>query len=118
MTEIETTFAPTEMPRLAPGGAQAGIATGIALEEAGWMERIEQHPAWPALARMPETITASLPLRRFTVRSLLLLAAGQTIESDQPLTEDIPLRIGPVQIAWGEFEVVEHTMALRVTRIA
>jgi flagellar motor switch protein FliN/FliY len=109
MTETESTSAPTELPRIALGNTPG---------ESGWMERIEQHPAWPVLARMPETITASLSLRRFTVRSLLLLAAGQTIESDQPLTEDIPLRIGPVQIAWGEFEVVEQTMALRVTRIA
>jgi|ERR1700693_1075640 flagellar motor switch protein FliM len=83
-----------------------------------WMARIEEHPAWPSLARVPETLTALIPLRQFTVRALLLLDTGQTIESDRPLAEDIPMKIGSVQIAWGEFEVVEHRMALRVTRVA
>jgi flagellar motor switch protein FliM len=83
-----------------------------------WMQHIEEHPAWPSLARVPETLTALIPLRQFTVRALLLLAKGQTIESDRPLAEDIPMKIGSVQIAWGEFEVVEHRMALRVTRVA
>ena len=40
------------------------------------------------------------------------------IESDRALSDDIPMKIGSVQITWGEFEVVEHTMALRVTRVA
>ena len=83
-----------------------------------WMSRIEEHPAWPSLARVPETLTALIPLRQFTVRALLLLDKGQMIESDRPLAEDIPMKIGAVQIAWGEFEVVEHRMALRVTRVA
>jgi flagellar motor switch/type III secretory pathway protein FliN len=116
MTETETITAPAEIPQIATGIAPMRMPDGEATAEG--MEHIEQHPAWPALAQVPETITALLPLRGFTVRSLLLLAAGQTIESDQPLSEDIPLQIGPVQIAWGEFEVVERTMALRVTRIA
>jgi len=83
-----------------------------------WIQRIEEHPAWPSLARVPETLTALIPLRQFTVRSLLLLDKGQMVESNRAPAEDIPMKIGGVQIAWGEFEVVEHRMALRVTRVA
>jgi flagellar motor switch/type III secretory pathway protein FliN len=82
------------------------------------MDRIEEHPAWPSLARVPETITALIPLRGFTVGALLLLKQGQVITSDRAVTGDIPVKVGPVQIAWGEFEVVDHTLALRVTRMA
>ena len=110
MTQSESKLASTETPLIAPQEAAASAD--------GWMNRIEEHPAWPSLARVPETLTALIPLRRFTVRSLLLLDKGQMIESDRSLTEDIPMKIGAVQIAWGEFEVVEHVMALRVTRMA
>jgi flagellar motor switch/type III secretory pathway protein FliN len=110
MPESETKLASTETPLIAPQEEPA--------RPDGWMNRIEEHPAWPSLARVPETLTALIPLRRFTVRSLLLLDKGQMIESNRSLTEDIPMKIGGVQIAWGEFEVVERTMALRVTRVA
>ncbi|HEX4651281.1 MAG TPA: FliM/FliN family flagellar motor C-terminal domain-containing protein [Granulicella sp.] len=109
MPETETTLASIEVPLIAAGEGQGG---------GSWMNRIEEHPAWPSLARVPETLTALIPLRQFTVRSLLLLDKGQTLESDRSLSEDIPMKIGAVQIAWGEFEVVEHRMALRVTRVA
>jgi flagellar motor switch protein FliM len=110
MPEAETMLAATETPLIA-----AAESRGV---PDSWMQRIEEHPAWPSLSRVPETLTALIPLRQFTVRSLLLLDKGQMIESDSPLNEDIPMKIGAVQIAWGEFEVVEHVMALRVTRVA
>jgi flagellar motor switch/type III secretory pathway protein FliN len=110
MPEIDTKLAATETPLIAP-------QEELALPPDGWMHRIEEHPAWPSLARVPEKLTALIPLRRFTVRSLLLLDKGQMIESNRSLAEDIPMQIGGVQIAWGEFEVVEHTIALRVTRL-
>jgi flagellar motor switch protein FliM len=109
LPETETTLASTEVSLIAAGESRAG---------GSWMKRIEEHPAWPSLARVPETLTALIPLRQFTVRSLLLLDKGQMIASDRSLSEDIPMKIGAVQIAWGEFEVVEHRMALRVTRVA
>jgi hypothetical protein len=109
MPQTETTLPATETPLIAAGEVRAA---------GSWMMRIEEHPAWPSLSRVPETLTALIPLRPFTVRSLLLLDKGQIIESDRALSDDNPKKIGGMQIAWGEFEVVEHTMALRVTRVA
>jgi len=110
MPEAEAMFAATETPLIAAAERRGAPDS--------WIQRIEEHPAWPSLSRVPETLTALIPLRQFTVRSLLLLDKGQMIESDRSLSEDIPMKIGAVQIAWGEFEVVEHVMALRVTRVA
>jgi hypothetical protein len=34
------------------------------------------------------------------------------------VTEDVPLKVGALQICLGEFEVIEQNMALRLTRSA
>ena len=108
-TGIETTGESPEMPLIAPPEEPA---------RGSWMKRIEQHPAWPSLSRVPETLTVLIPVREFTVRSLLLLEKGQLIASAGSLSEDVPVKIGTIQIAWGEFEVLEHRIAIRVTRVA
>ena len=87
------------------------------IPEAPWMRRIEEHPAWPVLSRLPVIIVAEIPLSRFRVRDLLALAEGQVFESSSPDTEDVPLKVGDVQLGWTEFEVVEQRIALRLTRL-
>ncbi len=82
------------------------------------MVKIEEHPAWSVLARLPITMTAEIALSRFKVRDLLGLAQGQVFESVSPDTEDVPLKVGSVQLGWTEFEVVEQKIALRLTRLA
>jgi flagellar motor switch/type III secretory pathway protein FliN len=83
-----------------------------------WVQRIEDHTAWHVLARVPQTVTALIPLPKFTIQHLLTMEKGLVIESNVLTTEMIPIRIGAVRIAWGEFEVVEHALALRVTKLA
>jgi flagellar motor switch protein FliN/FliY len=82
------------------------------------MVKIEEHPAWHVLAQLPVTMTAEIALSRFKVRDLLGLAQGQVFESISPDTEDVPLKVGSVQLGWTEFEVVEQKIALRLTRLA
>lgn len=83
-----------------------------------WIERIEEHPHWVVLSRLPVVLTARIPLSSFKVRDLLQLQQGQMVHSDWSTTEDIPVKIGRVQLAWSEFEVVEESMAMRLTRLA
>ncbi len=80
------------------------------------MDLIETHSAWPTLARVPETITALVPVKRMTVYDLLSLQAGHVLSTETALADDIPIKVGPVQLAWAEFEVVERTLAVRLTR--
>ncbi|MGD0445334.1 MAG: FliM/FliN family flagellar motor C-terminal domain-containing protein [Edaphobacter sp.] len=82
-----------------------------------WMERIEEHPSWETLAQLRTSIRAGVALNRFTVRDLLAMKEGQVFESLSSATEDVPVKIGQVQVGWSEFEVLEHTMALRLTRL-
>lgn len=82
-----------------------------------WMSRVEEHPAWEILSQIGMTLRAEVALEGFRVRDLLSLAEGQVFKTASPDTEDVPIRIGNVQLGWGEFEVVEQRMALRVTRL-
>jgi flagellar motor switch protein FliN/FliY len=70
------------------------------------------------LARLPVILEVSIPLRGFKVCKLLSLRCGDTIGSSWGVTEDVPLKVGALNVLWGEFEVVEQKMALRLTRLA
>ncbi len=83
-----------------------------------WVQRIEDHTTWHVLAKVPQTVTALIPLPKFTMHDLLTMEKGLVIESNVLTSEMIPIRIGSVRIAWGEFEVVEHALALRVAKLA
>lgn len=95
----------------------AQLATRLDPPPLPWMARIEEHPAWEMLSQLRMTMRAEVPLNGFRVRDLLALSQGQVFETLSPDTEDVPLRIGDVQLGWSEFEVVEQRMALRVTRL-
>jgi flagellar motor switch protein FliN/FliY len=82
------------------------------------MATIEKHPDWPLLGRIPLRVAASIPLRRFSVRDLVELRAGSLVRSEWLCGEDVPLKIGAVQLGWCEFEVVEQRLAIRLTRLA
>lgn len=83
-----------------------------------WMQRIEQHPDWPLLSRLPIRLSAGVPVAGFKILDLLGLKAGQVIESGWVSTQDIGLKAGSVQMCWTEFEVVEQRISVRLTRLA
>ena len=82
------------------------------------MSRIEEHPDWVSLGRIPMLLTAGVALPRFRVRDLVSLAAGQTVVSASPSSDDVPVKVGATHLAWSEFEVVGQRMAVRLTRLA
>lgn len=82
-----------------------------------WMLRIEEHSAWPTMSHLTVTMAVEVSLPGFKVQDLLRLSEGQVFESASPDTEDVPLKVGNVQLGWTEFEVVEHRIALRLTRL-
>jgi len=70
------------------------------------------------LERMPVSLSISIPVRGFRVRTLLGMRAGELIETQWVNGEDLPLASGDLQLAWCEFEVVDTKLAVRVTRLA
>jgi flagellar motor switch protein FliN/FliY len=106
---------------LSTRSAESVRATGLELipktPKVPWMMRIEEHPSWEKLAQLRTSIRAEVALDSFTVRDLLAMKEGQVFESLSPATEDVPVKIGQVHVGWSEFEVLDHTMALRLTRL-
>ena len=70
------------------------------------------------ISRLPVLLAVNIPMSGLRVRDLLALQTGQTIETTWPSTDNVPLKVGAVQVGWGEFEVVEQRMALRLSRLA
>lgn len=95
-------------------GHDSGVVTG---PKVPWMSKVEEHPAWPKLCRLDLLLAVEVPLIRFKVQDLLRLAPGQVFESAFSDMEDVPLRLGDIQLGWTEFEVVDQKIALRLTRL-
>ena len=77
-----------------------------------------EQPVFPApIPRLPVELGVTVPVREFRVRQLLALSPGEVIETQWSHGDDLPLAAGEVQVAWGEFEVVETQLAVRVTRL-
>jgi hypothetical protein len=95
-----TTRASTELAKMTP-----------------WMARIEEHPRWETVSQLEVTMSVGVELNQFKVRDLLTLKAGQVFESIAAETDDVPLKVGQVQLGWSEFEVVEQRLGLRLTRL-
>jgi len=112
---------PVKEMRVSEPALSAGLATITRESLSGsvsGMATIEEHPDWMLLSRIPMLLTAGIPLPRFRVKDLLGLRAGQILRSNWLSTDDVPLKIGSVQLSWSEFEVVEQRMAIRLTRLA
>lgn len=73
--------------------------------------------SWPAVEWLPMQLNVALPIPRFRVRDLLALDPGQTITTEWPNGDDLPLSIEDVQLAWIEMESVDQDMAVRITRL-
>ena len=69
------------------------------------------------IAALPVQLDVRVPVPDFRVSDLLGLAPGRLVVSEWPSSDDVPLSCGDVQLVWTEFEVVEQTLAVRVTRL-
>ena len=94
------------------------LGYGVTRQTLPAMHRIEEHPAWAVLAEVPERTVAYIPLLHFTVHHLLTLEKGKVFTSKVLTSDLVPMKIGSVRLVWGEFEMMNHNLALRVTKLA
>lgn len=101
------------------GVATRGIETAVAGQTPSTLfvgaERVL--PRDPLIVRLPVEMDVAVPIRKFRVRNLLALTAGQLIESQWDQAEDLPLGTRGAQLAWAEFEVLDTKLAVRITRL-
>lgn len=72
---------------------------------------------WPMLQHVPIPMTVKIPLPGISLRELGALAVGEVIASEWPASEEVPLYASNVALSWGEFEVVNGAIAIRLTRL-
>lgn len=113
MADTEAITSDMGLPALAAGSQLVKVVPAVY-----GMARIEEHEAWPVLSELVMTLESGIALREFKVRDLLRLEVGQIIESLCPGSNDVPVKVGQVQLGWSEFEVVEQRLAVRLTRLA
>jgi flagellar motor switch protein FliN/FliY len=109
------------IPELRPTHAGMIQGNAISMEKTAVgpdLQSMETHPAWPMIARMSLQMAVRISLSNFKVRDLLSLQCGQLIESVWVASEEVPLKVGALQLGWGEFELMNGRMALRLTRLA
>jgi len=82
------------------------------------MVQIEDHRAWPKLSHMKMPFSVEVELAGFNVRDLIALTPGQVIETSWKESDDVFIKAADVQIGWGEFEVDEQKLLIRMTRLA
>ena len=77
-----------------------------------------KHPEkWAAVLPLPCELTVELPIPGFKVADLFRLQTRTILESQWHAGEDVPLRVGGQLIGWGEFEVVNNHLAVRITEL-
>jgi len=64
---------------------------------------------------LPCTLSLDVPVVRFTIGDLLLLAKGTIVETACHHNSDVPLRVNQLLIGWTEFEVIGDRLAVRIT---
>lgn len=70
------------------------------------------------LDRLRMQLDVMVRARTFRVGDLLALGRNSVVESLHEHTQDLPVRCGGVLLMWAEFEVVDHKLAVRITRLA
>lgn len=70
------------------------------------------------LDRLPMALHVMVGVERMRVEDLLALERGTVLATVHEHSQDVPVRCGGALLMWGEFEVVEQKLAVRVTRLA
>ena len=102
----------------AKGETATGPDSTVGLLVQSGAASLESHPAWSVISSLPTLLAVAIPLRELRVRDLIALCPGQIVTTAWNLTDDMPLATGPIQLAWGELDVLNGNIALRITRLA
>lgn len=70
------------------------------------------------LDRLPMQLDVLVRVQSLRVQDLLSLQRGTVLETVHEHSQDVPVHCGGALLVWGEFEVVEQKLAVRITRLA
>jgi len=86
-------------------------------EHGGASEAVEAQVKWHMLQQVSVPMTVKIPLPGISLRGLAALSIGTLIVSSWAASEEVPLYASDIALSWGEFEVVDGMIAIRLTRL-
>jgi len=94
------------------------MVTALAVREAGDEDALlEEAERDTRLDRLPMQVDILLKVHSFRVQDLLSMEKGTVVETVHEHTQDVPVRCGGALLVWSEFEVLDQTLAVRITRL-
>ena len=81
-------------------------------------ETAEKLAAWTPLLPLPCQLTVDLAIPKYRVADVLVLQPHSILVTHWRVGADVPLRVNGELVAWGEFEVVENRLVVRLTELA
>jgi len=81
-------------------------------------EPAERSAAWAQVLYLPCQLSVDLPLPKYRVADVLCLQPGSIVTTQWRVGADVPLQVNGELVAWGEFEVIENRLVLRLTELA
>lgn len=103
----------------APAAGQGNPGTALVVRAEGGEESAAGDPGRDTrLDRLPMQLDAMVRIRSLRVADLLSLTQGSVVETVHDHGQDVPLCCGSKLLVWGEFEMVEQKLAVRITRLA
>jgi flagellar motor switch protein FliN/FliY len=76
-----------------------------------------QEAAWADVRGLRCRLSVELPIPRFTVRKLLDLAPGDVLDTYFEEGAHVPVLVNGEMIGWGEFDVLDEVLAIRLTEL-
>jgi flagellar motor switch/type III secretory pathway protein FliN len=76
-----------------------------------------QEAAWAHVRGLPCQLSAEVPIPQFTIRKLLDLAPGVILDTHYEEGSHVPVLVNGEMIGWGEFDVLDETLAIRLTEL-
>jgi flagellar motor switch/type III secretory pathway protein FliN len=62
-------------------------------------------------------LSVEVPIAQFTVSKLLDLEPGAILDTHYEEGAHVPVLVNGETVAWGEFDVVEEILAVRLTKL-
>jgi flagellar motor switch/type III secretory pathway protein FliN len=76
-----------------------------------------EEAAWSHVKGLPCRLSVEIPIPRFTVGRLLDLAPGVILDTYCEEGSHVPVLVNGEMIGWGEFEMVDEILAIRLTEL-
>jgi flagellar motor switch/type III secretory pathway protein FliN len=76
-----------------------------------------EEAAWAHVKGLPCRLSVEVPIPQFTVRKLLDLTPGVILDTYSEEGSHVPVLVNGQMIAWGEFDVVDEILAIRLTEL-